>query len=137
MTTQSIGLLMCVQYITRKTTDCLKARLLKERAQSSFDKPEVEFINNKQNLLDSTYCCVLLLQPKSGVYSRCMKTVDVRLFIFFSLFVWSKRLKVIFLHQFLLRTFLETTRGDFLLTSIPVSTSGDAFRHTTTINVPK
>lgn len=54
---------------------------------------------------------------------------------FFSLFVWSKRLKVFFLHQFLLRTFLETTRGDFLLTSIPVSTSGDAFRHTTTVNV--
>lgn len=83
MTTQSIGLLMCVQYITRKTTDCLKARLLKERAQSSFDKPEVEFINNKQNLLDSTHSAVLLLQPKSGVYSRCMKTVDVRLFFFF------------------------------------------------------
>lgn len=51
-----------------------------------------------------------------------MKTVD------FSL-------KVFFLHQFLLMTFLETTRGDFLLTSIPVSTSGDAFRHTTTVSV--
>ena len=83
MTTKSIGLLIRVQYITRKTTDCLKARLLKERTRSSFYNREVEFKNNNKNLLDSTHSGVLLLQPKYSVYSRCMKTVDVSLYFFY------------------------------------------------------